>query len=154
MSSRLTWTVFVNILKELTKLGPLGVFKKINTFHTIKPGKLVGTDKYGNKYFESTQCVYGQNRWIEYVSREYDATQVPPEWHSWLHYSNELPGEQVQRSFQPQYSRNHIGNRTATEDAYFPPNFILNSRWKPKPKSTIPTLPDDFDFKSLKKKKD
>lgn len=143
MSSRLTWRVFNNIIGDMRKLGPIGAVKKLLTFHIIKPGKLVGTDKYGNKYYESDQCVYGQNRWVEYTSYYYDATNVPPEWHSWLHYSNEAPGDKIEKSFEPQYSRNHIGNKTGTNEAYLPPNYILNSRWTPKTKLTK-KFPDDY----------
>lgn len=32
----------------------------------LKDGKLVGTDKYGNKYFENPRYFYGRNRWVEY----------------------------------------------------------------------------------------
>lgn len=55
----------------------------------VKDGKLVGEDKYGNKYFENPYYFYGRNRWVEYATHyhlEYDGSQVPAEWFGWLHY--------------------------------------------------------------------
>lgn len=52
-------------------------------------GKLVGVDKYGNKYFENPYYFYSRSRWVEFVDHqhlEYDGSQVPPEWFGWLHY--------------------------------------------------------------------
>lgn len=33
----------------------------------VKDGKLVGTDKYGNKYYQNPRYFYGRNRWVEYA---------------------------------------------------------------------------------------
>lgn len=33
----------------------------------LRPGTLVGTDKYGNKYYENPHYFYGRNRWVEYA---------------------------------------------------------------------------------------
>lgn len=33
----------------------------------LKIGNLVGTDKYGNKYYENPRFFYGRNRWVEYA---------------------------------------------------------------------------------------
>lgn len=55
----------------------------------MKIGTLVGTDKYGNKYFESDYYFYGRNRWVEYaehIHMDYDASQIPAEWYGWMHY--------------------------------------------------------------------
>lgn len=52
-------------------------------------GTLVGTDKYGNKYFENNYYFYGRNRWVEYaphVHMNYDGSQIPAEWFGWMHY--------------------------------------------------------------------
>lgn len=34
---------------------------------SLRPGTLVGTDKYGNKYYENPKYFYGRNRWVEYA---------------------------------------------------------------------------------------
>lgn len=47
-----------------------GLFKslyKVWYQDTLKVGKLVGTDKYGNKYYENPYYFFGRSRWIEYA---------------------------------------------------------------------------------------
>ncbi|KAL4717485.1 hypothetical protein ACJJTC_000634 [Scirpophaga incertulas] len=66
-------------------------------FDTLKEGRLVGTDKNGNKYYENTYYMLGRSRWVEYnhcVRWDYNASQVTPEWYGWLHYKTDcLPHE-------------------------------------------------------------
>lgn len=55
----------------------------------VKHGKLVGVDKYGNKYYQNDYYFVPRNRWVEFnesVFLDYDGSQVPAEWHNWLHY--------------------------------------------------------------------
>lgn len=61
----------------------------IYRYDDIKPGTLVGEDKYGNKYFENGYYFYGRNRWVEYaphINLDYDGSQIPAEWFGWMHY--------------------------------------------------------------------
>lgn len=61
----------------------------IHRYDDIKPGTLVGEDKYGNKYFENGYYFYGRNRWVEYaphINLDYDGSQIPAEWFGWMHY--------------------------------------------------------------------
>lgn len=55
----------------------------------LKPGRLVGQDKYGNKYYENPYYFYGRNRWViwaDHVKHEYDASMIPADWFGWMHY--------------------------------------------------------------------
>lgn len=55
----------------------------------LKPGRLVGEDKYGNKYYENPYYFYGRNRWViwaDHVRHEYDASMIPADWYGWMHY--------------------------------------------------------------------
>ena len=45
-------------------------------------GKFVGKDSFGNKYYESKKG----KRWVIY-SGEIDATKIPVEWYSWIHFT-------------------------------------------------------------------
>lgn len=49
--------------------------------HTWRKGRRVGTDSYGNTYYESRD---GARRWVIYDGSN-DASRVAPEWHGWLH---------------------------------------------------------------------
>ena len=78
----------------------LTIFKKIfiwwnqetlgTKIKTILFGKFVGKDSFGNKYYESKNG----KRWVIY-SDEIDASKIPPEWYSWIHYTqNNLQNNQ------------------------------------------------------------
>ena len=42
----------------------------------------------------------GRHRWVEYADNgNYNASAVPPEWHSWLHYISDHTADQVCLSF-------------------------------------------------------
>ena len=45
-------------------------------------GKLIGSDSSGNKYYESK----AGKRWVIY-SGEIDASKIPNEWYSWIHFT-------------------------------------------------------------------
>ncbi len=50
---------------------------------TIFSGKLVGVDSTGNKYYQNKTG----KRWVIY-SGEIDASKIPGEWYSWMHFTN------------------------------------------------------------------
>ncbi|XP_013147429.1 PREDICTED: probable NADH dehydrogenase [ubiquinone] 1 alpha subcomplex subunit 12 isoform X3 [Papilio polytes] len=53
---------------------------KLGRFDTLKDGRNVGCDAFGNQYFENNYYFIGRSRWVEYnksVKLEYDATQEP-----------------------------------------------------------------------------
>lgn len=61
----------------------------VNRFDELKKGCLIGTDKYGNRYYENPYYFYGRNRWVEYadhINMNYDGSQIPAEWFGWMHY--------------------------------------------------------------------
>jgi len=49
---------------------------------TILFGKFVGKDSFGNKYYQNKS----DKRWVIYKG-EIDATKIPEEWYSWMHYT-------------------------------------------------------------------
>ncbi len=56
-------------------------------------GRQVGTDRFGNAYYESRDDYmnYGRKRrWVLYAGAP-DPTTVPPEWHGWLHHTADAP---------------------------------------------------------------
>mgnify|MGYP003326437406 CR=1 FL=1 len=58
---------------------------------TFLSGKLVGTDQFGNKYYQNKNDT---KRWVIYNGVA-DASSVPPEWHSWLHKIIKTTPDQV-----------------------------------------------------------
>ena len=71
----------------------LTIFKEIFTWwnqqtfgtriQTILSGKLIGKDHLGNKYYQNKSG----KRWVIY-NGEIDASKIPEEWYSWLHFIN------------------------------------------------------------------
>jgi NADH:ubiquinone oxidoreductase subunit len=88
----------------------------------IKHGDLVGTDKYGNKYYQNDFYFFGRNRWVEYnqtVFLDYDGSQVPAEWHNWLHYICDDPPTTNPRVHY-KWMIEHGENLSGTDKAYTP----------------------------------
>ncbi|GAB2264960.1 hypothetical protein Dimus_000031 [Dionaea muscipula] len=88
---------FIRDIKEAGYLNCLFDGNLLQTkIHNIG-ARLVGVDKFGNKYYEKlgdTQA--GRHRWVDYGnSSRYNASQVPPEWHGWLHYITDHTGDEL-----------------------------------------------------------
>ncbi|KAG6579672.1 putative NADH dehydrogenase [ubiquinone] 1 alpha subcomplex subunit 12, partial [Cucurbita argyrosperma subsp. sororia] len=74
---------------------------------------LVGVDKFGNKYYQKLdeQTQYGRHRWVEYAEKgRYNASQVPPEWHGWLHYITDHTGDELLMLKPSRYGIEHKEN--------------------------------------------
>lgn len=86
--------------------------------HTWLNGRLVGRDGDGNAYYEDRRTRVGapRRRWVAYAGAP-EASSVPPEWHSWLHYTTEAP--LLDASRRP-WQRPHAANATGTPASYRP----------------------------------
>ena len=81
---------------------------------TILTGKLVGEDAFGNKYYKDKS----DKRWVVY-SGEIDASKIPNEWYSWIHYTkNKI--ENIHDLKKYSWQKPHKANQTGTENAYHP----------------------------------
>ena len=51
----------------------------------------MGCDEFGNRYYENrVDYPWGQHRWVEPRDiNNFDATQIPPEWHGWMCHQND-----------------------------------------------------------------
>lgn len=89
-------------------------------------GKKVGTDPYGNRYYEAKpRKGYKRNRrWVVY-NGEPEASKVPPEWHGWLHHQTDTLPRDDTPSFRRKWQQPHQPNMTGTTGAYRPPGHIL-----------------------------
>ncbi len=100
------------------------VFSVLSTFSmnlfTLFKGKKVGTDDFGNRYYQGRARGKANRprRWVVY-NGEIEASRVPPLWHGWLHYqTNTLPSEI--KTKEKAWQKPHIANQTGTENAYLP----------------------------------
>ena len=81
---------------------------------TIFYGKLAGKDSSGNKYYESKSG----KRWVIY-NDEIDASKIPSEWYSWMHYTN----NRIENNHDLEkynWQKPHQSNQTGTENFYHP----------------------------------
>uniref|UniRef100_A0A914BX96 NADH dehydrogenase [ubiquinone] 1 alpha subcomplex subunit 12 n=1 Tax=Acrobeloides nanus TaxID=290746 RepID=A0A914BX96_9BILA len=75
------------IVKE--RGGLMASVKEMYLMDNLKSGRLVGKDKFGNLYFEDNSHHIPKNRWVKYPDKvwlDYDPSQIPAEWHRWLHH--------------------------------------------------------------------
>ena len=82
-------------------------------------GLQVGTDSAGNIYYQERKPRAGlrNRRWVAYAGAP-EASEVPPEWHAWLHYTTDSP--LTERPRQP-WQKPHLPNATGTPLSYRPP---------------------------------
>uniref|UniRef100_A0A0B6Z2C9 NADH dehydrogenase [ubiquinone] 1 alpha subcomplex subunit 12 n=1 Tax=Arion vulgaris TaxID=1028688 RepID=A0A0B6Z2C9_9EUPU len=126
---------FINIIKH--NGGLKGTFLKAFRTDDFKWGALIGEDKFGNKYFQNDYYFFGRSRWVEYslqFGHDYDASQIPPEWHRWMSYITDDPPSThplPHRKWMAEYTDNPTGTKneyvpyTTTRpkiEAWVPPN--------------------------------
>ena len=89
-----------------------------------KAGTLIGTDRYGNKYFENLEEELPlRTRWCDYKDREFDASQIDPGWHAWMSYIVDKPPNQdkiLEMGLRPWESSIPRVNYTLSRGAYRP----------------------------------
>ncbi len=86
-------------------------------------GRHIGTDEFGNRYFEARKAkmTNGQpRRWVMYRGIA-EASKVPPAWHGWLHHTLEAP---LEESMKYGWQKKHQPNLTGTTGRYLPPGHI------------------------------
>jgi NADH:ubiquinone oxidoreductase subunit len=81
-------------------------------------GQAVGTDSFGNRYYQSKD---GRRRWVLY-NGTVEASRVPSDWHGWLHHTFKQPPSDADKT-RPWYKPSEP-NLTGTEGAYFPPGAL------------------------------
>ncbi|KAI9157355.1 hypothetical protein LWI28_021179 [Acer negundo] len=128
-------TVVKSALKAIRERG-LGTFlrglKEEGYFRCLPDGNLlqtklhniganlVGVDKFGNKYYEKLgNTQYGRHRWVEYAEKSrYNASQVPAEWHGWLHFITDHTGDELLMLKPKRYGIEHKQNLSGEGDEY------------------------------------
>ena len=84
-----------------------------------RKGAKVGSDEYGNTYYEEKGDGYDgrKRRWVTY-SGYADASRIPSQWHGWLHHMDDvIPSDDAPRHA---WEKDHMPNLTGTVHAYKP----------------------------------
>lgn len=96
--------------------------------YTFFNGQLMGSDEVGNRYFRGKgRHLQGrERRWVLFKAAE-DPSNVPSEWHAWLHHmvAESLAQEAATAR---DWQKPHQENLTGTEQAYRPPGHQLARR--------------------------
>jgi NADH:ubiquinone oxidoreductase subunit len=81
-------------------------------------GRRIGSDAAGNIYYTMKRsAAHGRTRrWVAFAGPA-EASAVPPEWHSWLHYTTDEP---IPAGHKP-WQKPHLANATGTAASYRPP---------------------------------
>ena len=91
-------------------------------FHIGRRGVFVGTDDFGNKYYEAkdTSDSYDgrKRRWVIYDGYA-EASKVPAEWHGWLHYTFDEPPTR-EPLLRRAWEKDHQPNLSGTIHAWRP----------------------------------
>lgn len=137
------WTGFdkaQNLFKIIEHNGGfIGSVKKLYYMDDLKIGTLVGEDAFGNKYYENPYYFVPRNRWVEFnpkVGLEYNASQIPPEWHRWMTHMTEYPPT-IEKPVHYKWMLPHLENQTGKSTAYMPHNTVKPKihAWSPSSKT-------------------
>lgn len=113
------------MLAALRQFGVIKTVKQLLMMKNVRSGTLVGTDRFGNEYYQGGTA-FNRERFVIYANQSnnyggYDSSQVTPEWHAWLHrITDEVPTNVKQPFFHT-----------------FKPNVSLCEELKYKPRSTV-----------------
>lgn len=94
--------------------------------YTLLNGQLVGTDKFGNRYFRGKHTKKGarEKRWVLFRGIA-EPSKVPPEWHGWLHHTHDNPPLEHAPTKRYGWEKQHLPNLTGTKNAYVPPGHLI-----------------------------
>lgn len=117
-----TKALLANIFTWWTGSGTIGTILTIGS-----RGRHVGTDEFGNRYFEdrTAKNVYDpgrKRRWVLYKGYA-DASKIPPDWHGWMHYTYDEPPSQAPLP-RKAWEKPHLPNFSGTPFAQFPPGSL------------------------------
>ncbi|ORZ35044.1 NADH ubiquinone oxidoreductase subunit NDUFA12-domain-containing protein [Catenaria anguillulae PL171] len=73
------------LITNVAKVGPKDAWHQLMILGEVKSGTLVGTDHHGNRYYENLNELWQRERWVVPVSKKFCPTDIPAEWHMWIH---------------------------------------------------------------------
>ena len=115
---------WVNVQKNIyNTLGRGEIIRRLAREGNVRVGTLVGSDKYGNEYYENNYYFVARNRFVKYPYKDhrlsYDGSQIPPEWHRWMHYMTDDPPSKVP-PVERKWMADHEVNFSGTNQRYVP----------------------------------
>jgi NADH:ubiquinone oxidoreductase subunit len=100
-------------------------------FHTWRHGTSVGTDEFGNVYYEGGKNSDGlTRRWVIYKGYS-EASAIPAGWHGWMHYRTDTPPAKEDYKAR-EWEKGHEANLTGSSAAYRPKGSLLGNEQRPR----------------------
>ncbi|KAK7470991.1 hypothetical protein VKT23_002404 [Stygiomarasmius scandens] len=129
-------------LRNIRRVGLKEWWRQLQYIGDAKAGRFVGKDQFGNRYYENMNAeeeIPGRHRWVDYAQHNFNATQVPPEWHSWIHHIRKDPPHEdpVMQASSPSWKAPWNENLTGTRGAFKTYNTAAPKMfaWEPKTKA-------------------
>ncbi|ORX38572.1 NADH ubiquinone oxidoreductase subunit NDUFA12-domain-containing protein [Kockovaella imperatae] len=113
----------IRTLRNFRRAGVREWWKQMWSIGDAKYGRLVGSDQFGNRFYENldaSQEIPGRHRWVDFKQSVENASQIPPEWHSWLnHIRKDPPTEDpIVQASTPPWKTEYHENLTGTRGRY------------------------------------
>ncbi|KAJ3085790.1 Nucleosomal histone H3-Lys79 methylase [Quaeritorhiza haematococci] len=110
-------------LKENAKIISLRSFVSVDRKVNLRTSQSIESIFRVKEYYFGQDCVSwmneGRGRWVLYKKWNFDGTQVPPEWHQWLHrVTDDAPANTPEKFVYPKFSPEHVEHLTGTTAAY------------------------------------
>ncbi len=122
-------------LRNLWRVGFKEYGHQMQNMGDTKAGRLVGTDAFGNKYYENAEELPLRDRWVDYkTSMYYDASELQPGWHAWLGHLTDTPPSPASSPV-----KEHLPNQTHTRGAFktYATVVPVIARWTPRTRSAV-----------------
>ena len=88
---------------------------------TLFFGKYVGSDEYGNKYYQSKK----NERWVVYANN-IEATKITSKWYLWMHHTiDKIPDKTQDNKYS--WQKKHLENQTGTKNSFKPVKIRKNT---------------------------
>ncbi|KAI9677491.1 MAG: hypothetical protein M1817_006445 [Caeruleum heppii] len=115
-------STILRTLRNLRKIGIKEYAHQMQYLGDTKAGTFIGKDRFGNKYFENqVEELPLRTRWVDYVNKEYDPSQIEPGWHAWMSYMVDKPPTEdpvIQTGVRPWELTEHRPNLTISRAAF------------------------------------
>lgn len=127
---RQTWvnrlTGVGRFVESVATRGPFEAVKRFLQMNESRTrGVFKGTDLYGNSYYEDLDAIFGRQRYVVYKkfsAQGGDASEVPAEWHGWLHsMTDECPTEAPPQPVAYKVRHRKMDSIFSEKDNYIPP---------------------------------
>ena len=124
-------------IRGILRVGLAGYIKQVWFLREFRGGQFVGLDTYGNVYYEinDPNIPFYRKRYVELAKGD-DSSQVPADWHGWLHYTNDDAPSHSNNYIYPSWGERHTKNLTGTSGKYVPYSTTV--------RKVIPFSPDNL----------